>query len=143
MTLSVASTMQRAIRAVLVTAVTALDRRGGGSPGLPRPTREESVAQVCHRVGMDELIVRKNAEQGRYEAFIDGELAGYSDFEIGGGFVTFPHTVTEPEYGGQGVATAVVRYSLDDVRKQGLKVRPVCSFYVDYLRKHPEVQDLL
>lgn len=92
---------------------------------------------------MDELTLRKNADQGRYEALIDGDVAGYSDYEVAGGFVTFPHTVTEPEYGGQGVATAMARYSLDDVRAQGLKVRPVCSFYVDYLRKHREYQDLL
>lgn len=98
---------------------------------------------LCDGVRMDELTVRKNAEQGRYEAFIGGDLAGFSEYELGGGFVTFPHTVTEPEYGGQGVATAVARYSLDDVREQRLRVRPVCSFYVDFLRKNPEYRDLL
>ncbi|MBK7722822.1 MAG: N-acetyltransferase [Austwickia sp.] len=92
---------------------------------------------------MGEVSVRKNEREGRYEAYVGADLAGYSEYEVGGGYVTFPHTVTEPEHGGKGVASEVARHSLEDVRSQGLKVRPICSFYVDYLRRHPEYQDLL
>lgn len=92
---------------------------------------------------MDDVTVSKNEAQGRYEAFIDGDLAGYADYEVGDDVVTFAHTVTERQYGGRGVATAVAKFSLDDVRGQGLRVRPVCSFYVDYLRRNPEYRDLL
>ncbi len=104
------------------------------------------MGRVCDRNGMDamdDLTVRKNEQQSRFEAFVGADLVGFSEYEVGGGYITFPHTVTEPEYGGQGVASQVARYSLEDARAQGLKIRPICSFYVDYLRKHPEYQDLL
>lgn len=90
-----------------------------------------------------DVQVTKDEVRSRYEAHIDGELAGWSEYDVRGGAVVFPHTVTLPAFGGQGVASEVARVSLDDAREQGLRVVPVCSFYVDYLRRHPEYQDLL
>lgn len=94
--------------------------------------------------GMDQqLTVRKNEQESRYEAYFGEELAGFADYEIGEGTVSFPHTVTQPEFGGRGVASQLARHSLEDVRSQGLKAVPVCAFYVGYVKKHPEFQDLL
>lgn len=90
-----------------------------------------------------DVTVTDNPEQGRYEARIGDQPAGYSEYERVGNLVAFTHTVVPPEFGGRGIASAMAAYSLQDAREKGLTVRPVCSFYVTYLEKHPEYADLL
>ncbi|SLM89620.1 GNAT family N-acetyltransferase [Brachybacterium nesterenkovii] len=82
-------------------------------------------------------------EASRYEARIDGELAGWADHHRSGDVVAIPHTVVLPEHGGRGVGSALVRYALDDIRARGLRIDPVCPFVASYIERHPEHQDLL
>ncbi len=91
---------------------------------------------------MSEVTIVKNDARSRYEAILDGEVAGFSDYRTRGDVVVFPHTVTQPAYGGRGIASALARVSLDDARDQGKRVDPQCSFYADYIDKHPEYADL-
>jgi predicted GNAT family acetyltransferase len=44
---------------------------------------------------------------------------------------------------GKGIASRLVKGALDDARRQGLKVVPLCSFVAAYIDRHPEEQDLL
>ncbi|WP_068431103.1 GNAT family N-acetyltransferase [Piscicoccus intestinalis] len=92
---------------------------------------------------MTDVDVTKNEQLSRYEAHLDGSLAGYAEYDDDGSVVTFSHTVTEPEFGGRGVASALARHSLDEVRAAGRTVRPTCSFYAGWIDKHPDYQDLL
>lgn len=90
-----------------------------------------------------DVRVSNNEGAGRYEVHLDGTLAGYAEYELRDSTIVFSHTVTLPEFGGRGVASAVAAFSLGDARRRGLRVVPVCSFYVEYLRRHPEYADLL
>jgi len=56
----------------------------------------------------------------------------------------FPHTVVRDEYGGRGIASQLAQFALDDVAATGgLKVVPVCSFFVGFIAKHPEYAGLV
>ncbi|GAA0909024.1 GNAT family N-acetyltransferase [Pseudonocardia zijingensis] len=77
-------------------------------------------------------------DQRRYEARIDGELAGFTQYRASDRIVTFLHTEVQPGFEGKGVGSALVRGALDDVRAQGKKVRPVCEFVKGYIEKHPD-----
>lgn len=92
---------------------------------------------------MSDVKVTDNAARSRYEAYVEGALAGYADYRVEGDVMTFPHTVTEPEFSGRGVASALARVSLDSAREAGRAVRPACAFYAGWIDKHPEYQDLL
>ena len=93
---------------------------------------------------MSDVIVTKNEEACRYEAHVGDRLAGVAEYVRTDGQVAFPHTEVDPEFGGRGIGSALVRHSLDDVREEGgLKVIPQCSFYVSWLDKHPDYADLL
>lgn len=87
--------------------------------------------------------VRDNPEQSRYDVFVGDELAGYADYELHGEEISFPHTVTLPTFGGQGVASRLIGAALDDARCRSLSVLPYCSFVRDYLAKHPDQLDLV
>jgi predicted GNAT family acetyltransferase len=77
-------------------------------------------------------------ERRRYEARIDGELAGIAEYRASDKIVTFVHTQVMSEFEGKGVASGLVRAALDDVRAHGRKVRPVCPFVKGYIEKHSD-----
>lgn len=86
--------------------------------------------------------VRHLPEQSRYELALDGGTA-YATYHRQGDIAVIDHTVTPPELRGQGIAGRLVKGMLADMRAQGLKVVPACSFVAVYFRRHPEERDLL
>ena len=90
------------------------------------------------------MDVTDAAGKRRYEARIDGELAGIAEYRASDGLVTFVHTEVMPEFEGRGVASALVRAALDDVRAHGRRVRAVCPFVKGYIERHAdEYSDLV
>lgn len=87
--------------------------------------------------------VRNDTEQSRYEVLVDDTVAGFADYELGDGTVELPHTVVDPGHRGQGLAERLVVAALTDARAAGRRVIPTCSYVADYVRRHPEHQDLL
>jgi predicted GNAT family acetyltransferase len=79
---------------------------------------------------------------GRLSATVHGHLC-VCDYRLRDGVMFVTHTEVAPELEGQGIAAALVRAALAHAREHGLKVRPLCSYVQAYVRRHPEVQDLL
>ena len=93
---------------------------------------------------MSDVVVTDNPEQSRYEVHVDGELAGYSEYHLTKSSIVFTHTETFPEFKGHGVASALARGALDDVRaKDERNVVPVCPFIHGFIDDHPEYADLV
>ncbi len=92
---------------------------------------------------MTDVEVRDHPDESRFEARVDGQLAGFSAYLLAGGTMTFTHTEVDDAYEGQGVGSALVRQSLDQVRERPeIRVAASCPFVRDWLRKHPDYQDL-
>lgn len=72
----------------------------------------------------------------RYTAAVEGTGAAVAEFIRTDELVVFTHTETDPSFEGQGVASTLVRYGLDDVRAQGLAVLPLCPFVKAYIGRH-------
>jgi hypothetical protein len=87
--------------------------------------------------------VTANEDEGQYEIYVDGELAGFTLFSVAGDVAKFPHTEISPEYEGRGLAKVLIRGALDDMRSKGLKVIAICPFVRAFIEKNPEYQDLL
>ncbi|BCN43405.1 GNAT family N-acetyltransferase [Prescottella equi] len=87
--------------------------------------------------------IEHNADQSRFEIYVDDALAGYADYVEAHGVRDFGHTVTEPDFRGQGIAGQVVKAALDTTREQGLKIVPSCSYVAKYVQSHPEYADLV
>lgn len=93
---------------------------------------------------MVDVQVRDNPSANRYEARIDGELAGYAAYEVYDDLIVFTHTLVEDGYEGNGVGSALARAALDDVRDEdSRRVVPKCSFIKSWIDKHPDYRDLL
>ena len=70
--------------------------------------------------------VRDNTDDAATRRWIDGELAGYSEYEPRDGWLVFVRTVVDPAFEGKGVGSRLARWALDDVRARGLKLTPQC-----------------
>jgi predicted GNAT family acetyltransferase len=92
---------------------------------------------------MSDLVVTNAPDRNRYEARLDGELVGYSIYDINGDTVSFTHARVYSEYGHRGFASELARVSLDDARAEERLVRPLCSFYRWYIDQHPQYAELL
>ena len=57
--------------------------------------------------------------------------------------LVLPHTVTPEAFAGKGVASRLAQYAMAYARERGLKVIPTCPFFAQYIREHPEYNDLL
>ena len=91
-----------------------------------------------------EVRTSHNAAQHRYEAHLDGELAGFAEYVERDGVVVMTHTEVDDRYEGHGVGSALVRYALDDLRADGSRrVAPRCPFVAAWIEKHPEYADLV
>ena len=89
------------------------------------------------------VVVDDNPMESRYEARVDGALAGVSQYELTADTIVFLHTVVAEEHEGRGVASAIARYALDDARARGLHVRPLCPYIRGWIERHREYADLV
>ncbi|MBK8461267.1 MAG: GNAT family N-acetyltransferase [Micropruina sp.] len=92
---------------------------------------------------MDEVLTH-NRETSRFELRIDGALVGYAHYRLKNGVAIFDSTVVKPEFRGHGIASRLMDFAVEQVRaEQGWRIRPVCSFVVDYAKRNPAVADLI
>ena len=88
--------------------------------------------------------VSNNVEANRYEATVDGALAGFAEYQLRDGIIVFTHTEVDSAFEGQGVGSALARSALDDVRAAGeRKVVPLCPFIKGWIEKHPDYEPLV
>ncbi|MCC7098055.1 MAG: N-acetyltransferase [Rubrivivax sp.] len=90
-----------------------------------------SAAAIVHR-----------PEASRFQADY-AEGAALCVYRREGDLLLITHTEVPPALEGRGIAAALVQATLAWARSQGLRVRPLCSYVVAYMRRHPETQDLL
>lgn len=93
---------------------------------------------------MTDVVVTNNPDESRYEARLDGELAGFAEYQLTDELIVFTHTEVFPRFEGQGVAGAIARWALDDVRADGSrKVMPLCPYIKAWIARHREYVDLV
>ncbi|MGW3244348.1 GNAT family N-acetyltransferase [Streptomyces sp. NPDC001070] len=78
----------------------------------------------------------------RYEAHVDGKLAGYATYIRTPEMIAFLHTEVEPEFEGRGVGSALARHALDEAREHGQSVLAACPFIAGWIAHHPDYLDL-
>jgi predicted GNAT family acetyltransferase len=88
-------------------------------------------------------VVIDAPERERYEAMIDGRLAGVLEYKLRRDRIALVHTEVLPAFEGRGVAATIVRFALGDARRRGLRVIATCPYVKRYLQRHPEDLDIV
>jgi predicted GNAT family acetyltransferase/glutaredoxin len=120
-----------------------------------RPAREADAAgQLLEYFrGPDELeegtgtvedaVVADAPDASRYELRLGGSLIGVAAYHRRNGRIAFLHTEVDEAHEGQGFASRLARDALEDARRQGLEVVPLCPYIAGYIDRHPEYEDLV
>ena len=82
-------------------------------------------------------------ERARFEIRVDGEIAGFTEYRRRPGLIAFIHTLIDPRFEGQGLASELVRTVLSEARSHRLSVLPFCPFVRAYIADHTEYLDLV
>lgn len=90
-----------------------------------------------------EFEVYHNLPAKRFEIPLGEELAELTYTIQGEKTLVILHTGVPPAWEGQGLASRLARTALEYARQNGYRVRPLCSFVVAYLKRHPEYQELV
>lgn len=88
-------------------------------------------------------VVTDNPERGRFEIRSDGELAGFAQYRLKPGQISFTHTEIDDRFEGQGLGGKLVSFALGAARERGLAALPFCPFVRGYIQRHSEYADLV
>ncbi|TCM37923.1 GNAT family N-acetyltransferase [Kribbella sp. VKM Ac-2568] len=95
-----------------------------------------------HAAAAEDLI--DNTSQGRFELYRDGELVGWLYYtHLRPNRYALQHTEVESSHQHQGVAGAMVRRVLDEIRSREGTLTAICPFVVDYLSRTTTYADLI
>jgi uncharacterized protein len=87
--------------------------------------------------------ISDNPEQERYELRVGKELAGFAQYRLRPGLIALIHTEIDERFEGQGLASALISFALDDARRRSLDVLPFCPFVEDYIQRHRDYAELV
>ncbi len=85
----------------------------------------------------------KNTATMQYEYHIDGDVALVEYIKTPEGEVYLTHTEVPTNLQGRGIASELIREVLEDIKKEGLQVVPVCPFVSAYINRHPEWRQMV
>lgn len=106
-----------------------------------RAVRESSAGNGRAR---PEVAVRYVPAAKRFEATVPGsDEVAFLEMTPSPDLWTFEHTEVPESMKGQGVGSELVRQALAHVRELGMTIKPVCPFTAGYIKRHPEVADLV
>ena len=87
---------------------------------------------------MEDVQLKLNEQgQGGFFAAIDGEQLGEMIISISGKELTVYHTEVDPKAEGKGLAKKMLTTMVEYVRKNGMKVKPLCPFVLAQFKRHP------
>ena len=85
------------------------------------------------------ITITDNPAASRYEAHLDGTLAGFAEYQLIDELVVFTHTEVDPAFEGKGVGSAIARFALDGIRAEGRrKALALCPFIKAWIQRHPD-----
>ncbi|MCF3935327.1 N-acetyltransferase [Acuticoccus sp. M5D2P5] len=143
-----------ALLAFLVSTYEAAADRGGwdrdlldcatGKPGEVRPPDAVTEKAKTALPPADAPVEREDgAAKGRYRMVVDGIEAEMTYSRAGDGLLIIDHTEVPAALRGRKVGEQLVRRAIEDARRDGIAIIPLCPFAKAQIDRHPEWQDVL
>ncbi|HLS79294.1 MAG TPA: GNAT family N-acetyltransferase [Nocardia sp.] len=82
--------------------------------------------------------VRINTALERFEIYVDGDIAGYTEFQDTASERAFVHTEIFPGYERRGYATELIGTALRASRGEGFGILPMCSMVRHFVEINPQ-----
>ncbi|PZO73613.1 MAG: N-acetyltransferase [Mesorhizobium amorphae] len=115
---------------------------GPGRPGQVRPP--DAGQPEAAAAPLDGVVEREDGPaKGRYWMEIDGFEAEMTYSRAGEGLIIIDHTEVPQALRGRKVGERLVRQAVEDARREGIGIIPLCPFAKAQIDRHPEWQDVL
>lgn len=82
------------------------------------------------------LQIKHDSTAHRFSVELEGQTA-LLDYELDGTVMSITHTRVPRPIGGRGVAAELMRSALELAAAKGWVVKPICSYAVAYMQRHP------
>ncbi len=115
---------------------------GPGRPGVVRPA---DAGRGPDAADMAEGTVERQdgPAKGRYVLQVDGHEAEMTYSRAGERLIIIDHTGVPSALRGRKVGERLVRRAVEDARREGIELIPLCPFAKAQFDRHPEWQDVL
>ena len=80
---------------------------------------------------------------GRWAASLDGHEAEMTYSRASAVLIIIDHTEVPDALRGRGVGQVLVQRAVEDARREGFKILPLCPFAKGQFERHPEWRDVL
>ncbi|MBB4001301.1 DUF5996 family protein [Aurantimonas endophytica] len=113
--------------------------------GAPRQIRRPDAGTVMPAASSgDETVEREDgASKGRYRLVADGVEAEMTYSRAGEGLIIIDHTEVPAALRGRKIGERLVRQAIEDARREGIAIMPLCPFAKAQIGRHPEWQDVV
>jgi predicted GNAT family acetyltransferase len=90
----------------------------------------------------EDAPVTDDPARQRYELVVDGHTA-FADYRREPGRMVIAYVEAPPALRGTGAAGRLMRGVLDQARRDGVKVVPLCAYARAYMLRHAQYRDLM
>ncbi|WP_186395948.1 DUF5996 family protein [Stappia sp. TSB10GB4] len=113
--------------------------------GQPRQVRapDAAGAGIAPAAGDEQVEREEGASKGRYRLVVDGVEAEMTYSRAGAGMIIIDHTEVPAALRGRKVGERLVRQAIEDARREGVAILPLCPFAKAQIARHPEWQDVV
>lgn len=113
--------------------------------GQPRRVRPPDAGSAMDPAPSGEGTVEREdgPTKGRYRLVVDGVEAEMTYSRAGEGLIIIDHTDVPAALRGRKVGERLVRQAIEDARRDGVAIMPLCPFAKAQIDRHPEWQDVL
>jgi uncharacterized protein len=101
------------------------------------------LESVEPKAGPGDATVVNMPDASRYELMLDGHRIGLLAYRRRENRIALTHTEVSPSCQGRGFGGRLAAAALEDARRDGLVVAPLCPFIAAYIKAHPEYADLI
>lgn len=113
--------------------------------GQPRQVRppDPALAKPAPSAGDEKVEREDGASKGRYRLVVDGVEAEMTYSRANDGLIIIDHTEVPAALRGRKVGERLVRQAIEDARREGFAIIPLCPFAKAQIDRHPEWQDVV
>jgi predicted GNAT family acetyltransferase len=89
------------------------------------------------------LEIFNDEEHLKYEAWLGKDAIADLTYQFAGDRIVIMQTIVNESFRQQGVATELIQFVLDDIRRSGRKMTVICPIVGEFIAAHPAYRDLV
>ncbi|MES5098948.1 GNAT family N-acetyltransferase [Agrobacterium sp. BA1120] len=90
-----------------------------------------------------QISTSETGSKGRYAATLDGHVGEMTFSRVSPTLVIIDHTGVPDELRGKGVGQALAAHAVEEARKGGWKIMPLCPFFKAQALRHADWADVI